>query len=215
MGKIIEWFNLRFRSLKLVGGCLHFEICTVSFVAIRVDSTSEGMFISSVAIFLDRFCFESIRAFQDESPTVGLTDWNRVQLKITRIVFLFKRRAKNPMDRAALEAKFGPALLGKEGLILTGSSAVLFETRSKIDSFLALAILKRFNLTAEALSDHWEAFILPRLNGDKSKFVFNGQNLKELEESIAIKSGVQKQVVKDVVKVKNGVRNISGGLDSL
>ena len=71
--------------------------------------------------------------------------------------------------------------------------------------------MKRFNLTVEALSDHWEAFILPKLSLEKN-VIFNSDNLKELESILVGKQAVEKKVVKETVKVKSGAK---GGLESM
>lgn len=78
--------------------------------------------------------------------------------------------------------------------------------------------MKLHNLTAESLSDHWEAYILPRLAGPPSGVVFNEENLSELGRGIAAQLRSGEKALEEGVKVKGaGMHKIlnKGGLDSM
>ena len=76
--------------------------------------------------------------------------------------------------------------------------------------------MKQHNLTPEALSDHWEAYILPRLAGPPAGIELNEENLKELGRGIGEgRKGGDKG--REGIKVKAGTigKGINKGLDSM
>lgn len=121
------------------------------------------------------------------------------------------------MERAALLDKFGSAFEGKESLLNLGKSLLppSQDATSKLTrnrSHAALSLLKLHQLTADALWDHWEAYVLARLAGPPAGIVFNEENLSELGRGIKEKLKGKEKVLGETVKIRGaGMQKLNKG----